>query len=191
MNAILKIDDAELTPARLTCADVMTMVETGVLHEGRGHELIEGVLVEMAAQYGPHVAAVRGLLKFLFRTLDDSVDINSAPSIPFSETVLLEPDICIGPAGIVSTDLRGPDILLAIEISDTTRGFDLGKKATLYAQHGVADYWVVDLVENSLIRHSDPQQDGYRTVEQTDWTSPAALPFAPEVTLTLGDLIRT
>ena len=44
MTAILKIDECDMTPARLTGKDVLAMTKAGILREGRGHELIEGVL---------------------------------------------------------------------------------------------------------------------------------------------------
>jgi Uma2 family endonuclease len=48
------------------------------------------------------------------------------------------------------------DVLLLIEVSDTTLRYDLGRKARLYATHGVAEYWVVDLIANRVWLHRKP-----------------------------------
>ena len=51
---------------------------------------------------------------------------------------MLEPDVCIYPAGMRNTDVRGADILLAVEVSDNSLRYDLGKNARRYAAHGGA-----------------------------------------------------
>ena len=177
MVAVLKIDDEEFAPPRLTGADVMAMTRAGVLSEGRGHELIEGVLVRMASQLNPHVEMVSRFLKFFFRNLPDEYRVASGPSLFLSEYTMLEPDVCIYPAGMESTDVRGPDILLAVEVSDTTRRYDLGKKARLYAAHGVRDYWVADLKTQTLHRHSQPEEEGYGRVDTDGFDAAVPLPF--------------
>lgn len=189
MNVVLKIDDLEFAPALLTGADVLEMTKAGVLPEGRGYELIEGALVKMAAQYGPHVATMMALTKFLVPSLPDELGLAPGPSIFLSDHVMLEPDLCVLPVGMVSTDVRGPDIALAIEVSDSSRIYDLGKKARLYARHGVAHYWVVDLIESRLHRHTGPGEDGYAGIEVTAFDVPAPLPFAPDTPLVLSELL--
>jgi len=186
MSATLKIDECDMTPAHLTGADVLTMTRAGILREGRGHELIEGVLVQMASQYAPHVAMVSKLLKFFFRTLPDDYEVTSGPSIFLSEFTMLEPDVCIYPAGMKSTDVRGPDILLAIEVADTSLRYDLGKKARLYAAHGVRDYWVFDLENDVLHQHSAPGAEGYGRATQSAFGEAVALPFEAETVLHLS-----
>jgi len=49
--------------------------------------------------------------------------------------------------------VRGRDVLLLIEIADTSLHYDLGEKAALYRQHGVRDYWVIDLVSRQTHVH--------------------------------------
>ena len=177
MTAILKIDECDMTPARLTGEDVLAMTKAGILREGRGHELIEGVLVQMASQYAPHVAMLSKLVRWFNRNLPDEYEVAIGPSIFLSEHTMLEPDVCIYPAGMKSTDVRGPDILLAIEVSDSSRRYDLGKKANLYAAHGVRDYWVFDLENETLHRHSEPRGEGYKSIKDNAFSTPADIPF--------------
>lgn len=177
MNAIIKIDEDDFAPARLTGADVLAMTSAGVLPEGRGYELIEGVLVKMAAQYDPHVRMISQLLRKLNATVPEELLIASAPSIFFSDQTMLEPDIAIFPLDMKSTDVRGDDILLAIEVSDTTLRYDLGKKAKLYAAHGVEHYWVFDVTAERLHRHSGPRESGYASIITGGFNDPVPLPI--------------
>jgi Uma2 family endonuclease len=185
MTALLKIDDHDFAPPLLTGEDVMTMTRAGILPEGRGYELIEGVLVKMASQYGPHVGMVWTISRSLARTLPDDVNVSLGGSIFLAETVMLEPDIGIYPAAMMSHDVRGPDLMLAIEVSDSTLRYDLGKKAALYAAHGVRDYWVADLNDEQIFVHTQPGADGYGARAVHPFGTALSLPFAPQIALTI------
>lgn len=102
---------------------------------------------------------------------------------------MVEPDILLAPSAIPSVDLKGQDVILALEVSDASRKYDLGSKAPLYARHGVAHYWVVDLVDQKLIHHSSPSGEEYTVVTPDSWDVAAPLPFEPEISLRLSDLL--
>jgi Uma2 family endonuclease len=81
-----------------------------------------------------------------------------------------------------------PDVLLLVEVSDSSLAFDQGIKRALYARHGIAEYWVVDIPNRRIHVHCEPTVDGYgKTLEcaQTDTASPRAL---PAVQVTVGTL---
>lgn len=96
-----------------------------------------------------------------------------------------EPDFYLFSADLRPSQVRGPDVLLLIEIADSSLAKDLGRKSALYRNHGVREYWVVDLETRSVHQHF---ADG-------DW--PAAPPlsfdveiaprFAPDLKLRLAD----
>ena len=176
MNAVVRIDDHDFAPVRLTGADMLLMTREGILPEGRGYELIEGVLVGMAAQYDPHVKTIALLLRQINRMVPDDLLVASAPSLFLSERTMLEPDIALYPFAMKSTDVRGPDLALVIEVSDSTLRNDLGKKAQLYAAHGVRDYWVIDVTGERLHRHSEPGPDGYGKIVVSGPGEGAVLP---------------
>lgn len=185
MTALLKIDDLDFAPPLLTGADVLAMTRAGILPEGRGYELIEGVLVKMAAQNSPHVAMIVDLMRFFIETLPRSYAVAPSPSLFLSERVTLEPDICIYGQDIDSADVRGPDILLAIEVSDSTLRYDMGKKARLYAAHGVRDYWVIDLNGGTVHCHAGPGEDGYPPPRAVPFGQAIPLPFVSGAALTV------
>lgn len=108
------------------------------------------------------------LNRVLVRSIPDDVDVYIAPSITFAPDLLLEPDLAILPRGSMIRDVRGPDILLVVEIADSSLSYDLRVKAPLYAQHGVREYWVVDAVRRTVRVHRDPRDGTYRDVEEYD-----------------------
>jgi Uma2 family endonuclease len=79
--------------------------------------------------------------------------------------------------------------LLVIEVADASLEYDLGEKAALYAEAGVPEYWVVDLVERVLVVHRDPYEGSYRarmTLDESARFAPASWPeLAFEVSLLL------
>jgi Uma2 family endonuclease len=81
------------------------------------------------------------------------------------ERSLPEPDVAVlreRKNEYVSRHPRGDEMLLAIEVSDTTAAFDRSRKATLYARAGVPEYWVLDLNARMLVVHREPDGTQYR-----------------------------
>lgn len=73
------------------------------------------------------------------------------------------------------------DVALLVEVSDSSAEYDLGEKALLYAQAGIADYWVVLVKENAIVVHRKPLLEGYQDVvrlAETETLSPLVLPEA-------------
>ena len=73
------------------------------------------------------------------------------------------------------------EAMLVVEVANTTVEYDLGEKALLYAQSGVADYWVVLVKDNAVVVHRQPTPEGYQEVTRltgTDTLSPLAIPEA-------------
>lgn len=68
------------------------------------------------------------------------------------------------------------NVLIAVEIADATRDWDLGPKATDYARAHVPNYWVVDLLEQVTHVHTGPDADGYRSIKSVPFDHPLALP---------------
>lgn len=157
-----------LIPARLSVDEVYALTEAGVFREGERFELIDGEIVPMAAAKANWHAMMEARLIRAMRSLPDHLDLYPAPSITFAPDLLLEPDLAILPRGSMIRDVRGPDMLLVIEIADSSLSYDLRVKAPLYAGHGVREYWVVDAVRQTVRVHRDPHDGVYRDVEEYD-----------------------
>src|SRR4030081_325083 len=81
-----------------------------------------------------------------------------------------------------------PDVLLLVEVSDSSLAFDQSTKRALYARHGIAEYWVIDIPGQRIHVYCEPTADGYgQEVERalTDTVSPRVL---PAIQVTVGTL---
>jgi Uma2 family endonuclease len=144
MNAPLRPQE----PVRhgFTGADVLRMQEIGVLEEGSAFELIEGEIIDMPSEGDAHQSLRMALTRHLNRLLSDDIALCTDGTLRLSDIDWPEPDFHLYPASLVKPSLvRGPDVLLIIELSDSSLPHDLRRKADLYRRFGVREYWVIDL----------------------------------------------
>jgi Uma2 family endonuclease len=151
-------------PHRLTVDDYYRMAEAGVLSPDDRTELIEGEIVDMAPIDSVHADVVMLLTKLLLRAAGDSADVRSQLPVRLSRSSEPQPDLALvtaRPGGYRRAHPTTADVLLVMEVSDTTLRYDLNVKARLYATHGIPEYWVVDLVANRVWRHRRPSGTAY------------------------------
>ena len=122
MNVPLHTRAAEGYDRRaFTVEDVRAMVRAGVMEEDESVELWEGELVpDMSSKNNRHELWKRHLNRWLVRGLPDEIAIAVEPSLYLSDITFLEPDILIHAESLLPEDVRGGDVLLVIEVSDTT-----------------------------------------------------------------------
>ncbi|MDB5455342.1 MAG: Uma2 family endonuclease [Caulobacter sp.] len=106
-----------------------------------------------------------------------------------AEMLFVEPDLMLYPRRLEPRDLTGAEITLLIEVSDDSLSRDLGLKAGIYAQYGVADYWVVDAERRRIIVHRRPADEGYRSVEVFEADAEVTALRAPALRMRLRDLV--
>jgi Uma2 family endonuclease len=155
---------------RLTVEDFFRLDDAGAF-EGYGKtELIRGEVFYMNAQHRPH-ARMKGLLyQALLRSLanlDTGLDVLIEATVSMPPHSAPEPDLIL----TSEPDGEGPvpigSVRLLVEISDTTQKNDLRVKSGLYAENGVAEYWVVDLKKKQVHRMFAPTSAGYGSHNQT------------------------
>jgi Uma2 family endonuclease len=148
-------------PARhsFTGEDILRMQEAGLLLEGGKFELIEGEIIDMPSEGRGHLGLRAVLTRFLARNLPDDVAIVPDGTLRLGDRDWPEPDFYLHPDAMEPADVRGPDVLLAIEISDSTLAHDLRRKAELYRSFGIREYWVIDV--NALQVHVHRQPGGW------------------------------
>ncbi len=191
MNALSPIR-TRTEPERLkfTLADVDALVRAGVLAENARVELIDGELIQMASEGGPHVRHKVELTRWFVRRLPDSYRLAPDATLRLAEDNAPEPDLYIFPAILREEDVRGPDALLVIEIADTTQKYDLRRKATLYARFDVPEYWVVDVPRQCVHVHRDPDLAGYTSLIIAGYDDVLEPSKIPGLALRLADLER-
>ncbi len=156
--------DPSLPVHPLTVAHVGEMVRAGILDEDDRIELLDGVLVEVSPQGPPHAFALRRLNLLaaqvvLREGLDLSVQAPLDVGSPISQP---EPDLAIVP--VVGRDQHPSGALLVVEVARSSRVLDLGRKAAIYAEGGVPEYWVLDVERRELVVHLEPSNGRYSSV---------------------------
>lgn len=143
------------------------MGEAGILGEDDRVELIHGEIVTMSPIGGPHVPCINRSTRALTRQIDGEeyfVQVQCPIRIPRMRSEP-QPDLAIVRVGY---DERRPpeasEVLLVIEVSDSTLAVDRAVKVPLYAAANIPEAWLFNLPAKRLERHTDPQPGGYRSV---------------------------
>ena len=150
-----------------TVSDYHKMAEAGILSEEDRVELIEGEIVRMNPIGSRHAACVRRVdALFNGTNLDVIVSVQSPILLPdLSEP---EPDVALlRPRGdfYAGGHPQPGDVLLLIEVSDTTLDYDRNTKIPLYARFGIPETWIVDLGSDMIETHSRPVGGIYRDIK--------------------------
>jgi Uma2 family endonuclease len=164
-------------PHRLTVHDYYRMAEVGLLSPDDRTELIEGEIVDMPPIGSEHAFGVTLLTERLLRAVGDSAVVRVQQPVRFMPRSEPQPDFALVRRTADAYRHAHPvakDVLLLIEVSESTLRYDLEVKARLYATHGIPEYWVVDLVNRRIVRHRTPGRAAYA---QCDHVASGALPL--------------
>jgi Uma2 family endonuclease len=151
-------------PIPLRVEDYLSLDAAGLLPKTVRTELIDGLLYEMSPQYRPHWYIKNELTYRLRRALEDASSplyAGSEGSVVVSAIDLFEPDIVVTSEPIGSGPIPISSVRLLVEVADTTRSYDLGLKAKIYAAAGLPEYWVVDLPERKVHQFWVPDDAAY------------------------------
>jgi Uma2 family endonuclease len=187
MNALARALETS-QPHRFTLDDVLRMQATGILDESARVELIDGGLVEMASEGAPHTRVKMQIAKAFLARAGQSIEVIIDSTLRLAATYAPDPDLYVYDASLPLEAVNGANVGLVIEVAQSTVAKDLSIKAELYAQHGVRDYWVVDVNTDTVIVHRDLSGGVYRDVvhhSARDTVVPLAF---PGLALCLADL---
>jgi len=147
-----------------TVAEILRMQDAGIISEDENFELIEGEIVPMQAKTHIHELLKSALTAAVVRALPDPLWFGVETTVYLAASTFVEPDIVVYRKGIKLEDVKGSDILLAIEVAATSLAYDRGLKAQLYARHGFRELWVVDAARRATFVHQGPQNGGWRSI---------------------------
>lgn len=173
---------------RWTLAEFERLTELGIFTENDRIELIGGELVPMSPKGNRHELVRDELMNWMIRRLPVAMRLSSEIGWRPNATCYLEPDLLVSPEGFKGVTVPGAEVLLAIEIADSSLKFDSTTKAKTYASLGVREYWVIDAKTLTTTVHSEPSSKGYAsaiTVPPNDILSPS---LVPTLALKLADL---
>lgn len=153
-----------LTPVhyRFSVDDYDRMIATGILTEENRVELIRGEILSKMPVGDPHMACVNRLNRLFTRLLGDDaiVSVQNPVRLPDSEP---EPDLALLRPKDDFYESGKPepgDVLLIIEVAESSIEFDRDVKGPLYAESGIGEYWIVDLNASRVEVRRGPQPDG-------------------------------
>ena len=149
-----------------TVAEIEAMVEAGIIDEDERFELIGGEVVPMSPKGARHEMVKIELNEHLQRTKAQEFRIAPETTLRLDEKSFVEPDFCVFPRSINPGDMRGYDVLLAIEVADTSLRYDLGRKIGTYAAYGIPEVWVVNALTLVTRVHKQLGPEGYHSVAE-------------------------
>jgi Uma2 family endonuclease len=166
------------------------MAQAGILTEEDRIELIDGELIEMPPIGSRHASVVDELNYRLTRVIPDALRVRIQNPLRLGDTNEPQPDVALVRArpDRYSGDHPGPeDVLLVIEVGDTTADYDRQVKMPLYARAGIQEAWLVDLTTGHIECYRRPAPQGYAEVTRAgadEVLRPLAL---PEVAIRLNE----
>ncbi|MEG4340890.1 Uma2 family endonuclease [Microcoleus sp. D3_18_C2] len=150
-----------VTAKRFSIAEYHRLGELGFFAPDERVELIRGEIIKMAAKGTFHSVCNSLLLKKLYPLLEERAIVRGQEPIILSADSEPEPDVVIArnrSDNYLSSHPEPADILLVIEVSDSTLKYDRRTKLSLYAESEISDYWIFNLVDIQLEMHSEPYQ---------------------------------
>jgi Uma2 family endonuclease len=160
-----RLDDSAPHQAKLTARDFWLLADSGAFANHARTELIEGEIWVVNSVHRWHARAMVSLSVALMEAIKAQglpLEVLSAGSVSMSDDSVPEPDLSVIVPYDPDADTIGlNELKLAVEISDSTAEFDLGRKAELYARHGVPEYWVFRGDSRQAIQLWSPTADGY------------------------------
>jgi len=153
--------------------------------DGRRVELIRGEIVEMSPRNWPHVVSCRKVADVLKKLFTGVAWIAKQEPVDLTESDP-EPDVAVIAGRFEDYAATPTTALLIAEVAESTLFYDTTTKAGLYAEKGIPEYWVIDLVNRQLLVFRDPVPIAaggvsYRTqltLSPSELVSPLALPAA-------------
>ncbi len=185
-----------VTPKRFTVEDYHRLIKLGFLTENDQVELIRGELMQMVAKGTPHTVCNTSLVYEVTILLQRRAIVRGQEPITLPPNSEPEPDLVIvrnRSDRYLSGHPSSADILLIAEVADSTLKYDQEVKLPLYAEFGISDYWIFNLVASCLEVYTQPYQDlqgnfGYASKQILLPNASVTLPGFPDLSLDLSSV---
>ncbi len=181
-----------LPARRFTVAEYYAMAEAGILTEDDRVELIDGVIVAMAPMGRNHRSTTNRYTRLFGESVRRRAIVQIQSSIVLDDRTMPEPDLALlrEQADFYQSNDAGPeDVLLLIEVSDSSVDYDRNEKLPRYARAGIPEVWLTILPERVIEVHTEPAGGRYtrlRTFRPGDTVSPACF---PDIALPVSEIL--
>jgi hypothetical protein len=173
------------TRRRFTRPEYYRMAEAGILGEADRVELIEGEIVQMSPIGSRHFAFVISLTHLLAVRLTGHALVSVQSPVILTDDTEPQPDLAVlRSRAYKERKAYADDVLLLIEVADTSLAYDRTTKLRLYAEAGIPEYWIVDCTTETVEVYRTPGAGRYRDVARIAGQATLRLPAFPDVELT-------
>ncbi len=168
------------------------LAQAGILSEDDRVELINGEVVEMSPIGSAHATCVRGLDELLHEKLGRSVFVSAQNPIELDDRSEPQPDLAVlkrRPDRYAHAHPKPEDVLLVIEVADSSIDYDRLIKARLYARSGIPETWIVDLNTSLVTVFNAPSNGEYRSSREFKPGELVTSLSVPALTLGVADIL--
>ena len=186
------MDDATVVLARhrLNVDEYYRMADAGILGEDDRVELIDGELIDMAPIGQDHAATVNGLTHALVMACNGKAIVSVQNPVRLDRFNEPQPDFAVSRLRADNYRLHGhpgpADVLLLVEVADSSLRFDKKVKLPLYARAGIGEVWIVNLAQRVLEAYREPAGEAYDAMRRYGANDRIALGLAPEIVVPLA-----
>ena len=183
---------AQPTRHRFTVAEYYRMAEAGIFHEDSRVQLIDGEIIDMPPIGPRHSDGVNRLAERFISGLAGTAYVSIQNPVHVREHDEPKPDIVLArrrEGGYASGHPTPEEILLVVEVADSSAEYDLQTKGPMYARAGIADYWILDVGRDHVLVLRDPIEAGHSTTRiyrRGERLSPLAF---PNLSLAVDDIL--
>jgi Uma2 family endonuclease len=168
------------------------MSDVGLFGEDARMELLDGEVIEMAPIGSRHGGCVKYLTRALVEAMGDTAMVAVQDPVVLDERSEPQPDLAaLVPRadGYRTSHPSPPEILLVIEVSDTTFAYDRDRKAPYYAGAGVPECWIVDIERDVILLMRQPTLAGYLDVRSLGRGDRVDIEALPDISLAVDDIL--
>lgn len=168
------------------------MIEAGILGPEDRVELLAGEIYEAASVGSPHAACVMRLTRWFSERVGERALVNVQNPVELGALSEPEPDLTllVPRASFYADRHPGPEeVLLLVEVADSSYEFDRNLKLPLYAEAGIREVWIVALEQRAVEVFRDPREGEYRKVDRVEPGGSVSVLAFPDVELGVGQLL--
>ena len=179
---------------RFTIDEFYAMAESGILHPEARVELLDGVIIEMSPIGNRRAATVDKFTMTLTLGVGRRAIVRVRGPVRVNENSLLRPDVLLlrERADFYISEAPGPeDVLLLIEVADSTVGYDRYSKLPAYARAGIPEVWLAVVREGRRFVevYTEPAAGGYGAMRTLEWDDMLTPPGFPDIALRVGEML--
>jgi Uma2 family endonuclease len=189
---MMAIQTVQVQRRLFTVEEFEQMIRAGVLHEDDRLELIEGEIIEMSPIGSAHLAHVNRLNHLFVQRAGTlaQVSVQNPIHLPRSEP---QPDVALlrpRPDYYADALPQPADVMLLIEVADTTVDYDRSVKIPLYGRNEIVESWLIDLMANVIEVYRGPAATGYRIKQTYGPGDPISLAALPSLSVAAEEILR-